>query len=464
MDTAQIRNKSSRIDLFSLKSMQMRTFHMTWAAFFLAFFGWFGIAPLMAIVREDLDLSRAEVGNTIIASVAMTIVARLVIGFLSDRYGPRRTYAGLLMLGSLPVMGIGLAQNYETFLLFRLGIGVIGASFVVTQYHTSVMFGPNIVGTANATTAGWGNLGGGVTQMVMPLVLTVIVALGVGEALGWRVAMIVPGIALFVTGIAYYRVTRDAPDGDFRELRARGMLPPSDEARGSFWSAARDHRVWALFLIYGACFGIELTINNVAALYFHDRFAMGVGLAGVIAGLFGLMNIFARTMGGFFGDRAGIRFGLRGRVLFLGGVLLMEGLALMFFSRMDALLLAIPAMLVFSVFVQMSEGATFSAVPFINRKALGTVAGIVGAGGNAGAVAAGFLFRVESVAVQDGFLYMGVAVVAASSLVLVVRFAPRVEVLEWRRLREVLAGATPSAGVLRLGDRDAAAEGSAGGS
>ena len=467
MDTAQIRNKSSRIDLFSLKSMQMRTFHMTWAAFFLAFFGWFGIAPLMAIVREDLDLSRAEVGNTIIASVAMTIVARLVIGFLSDRYGPRRTYAGLLMLGSLPVMGIGLAQNYETFLLFRLGIGVIGASFVVTQYHTSVMFGPNIVGTANATTAGWGNLGGGVTQMVMPLVLTVIVALGVGEALGWRVAMIVPGIALFVPGIAYYRVTRDAPDGDFRELRARGLLPPSDEARGSFWSAARDHRVWALFLIYGACFGIELTINNVAALYFHDRFAMGVGLAGVIAGLFGLMNIFARTLGGFFGDRAGIRFGLRGRVLFLGGVLLMEGLALMFFSRMDALLLAIPAMLVFSVFVQMSEGATFSVVPFINGKAPGTVAGIVGAGGNAGAVAAGFLFRVESVAVQDAFLYMGVAVVAvvaASSLVLVVRFAPRVEVLERRRLREVLAGATPSAGVLRLGDRDAAAEGSAGGS
>ena len=461
MDTARIQNKASRIDLFSLKSIQMRTFHMTWAAFFLAFFGWFGIAPLMAIVREDLDLSKAEVGNTIIASVAITIVARLVIGFLSDRYGPRRTYTALLILGSLPVMGIGLAQSYETFLLFRLGIGVIGASFVITQYHTSVMFGPNVVGTANATTAGWGNLGGGVTQMVMPLVLTVVIALGVGEALGWRVAMIVPGIALFVTGIAYYRVTRDAPDGDFRELRATGMLPSLDRARGSFWSAARDHRVWALFLIYGACFGIELTINNVAALYFHDRFAIGVGLAGVIAGLFGLMNIFARTMGGFFGDRAGIRFGLRGRVLFLGGVLLMEGLALMFFSRMDALPLAIPAMLVFSVFVQMSEGATFSVVPFINRKALGTVAGIVGAGGNAGAVAAGFLLRMESLPVQDAFLYMGMAVVAASSLVLAVRFTPRTEALERRRLREVFAGGAGGS-VPRL-EPDAVAEGSAGG-
>ena len=222
--------------------------------------------------------------------------------------------------------------------------------------------------------------------------------------------------------------------------------------------------MWALFVIYGACFGIELTINNVAALYFHDRFAVGVGLAGVIAGLFGLMNIFARTLGGFFGDRAGIRFGLRGRVLFLGAVLLLEGLALVFFSRMGALVLAIPAMLVFSLFVQMSEGATFSVVPFINHKALGSVAGIVGAGGNAGAVAAGFLFRIESLATQDAFLYMGVAVLLASSLVLLVRFAPEAEVLERRRLRQVLVGQRAGVGALRLGDGEGAAQGTAGGS
>ena len=88
---------------------------------------------------------------------------------LCDRIGPRRAYTWLLILGSLPVMGVGLAHDYTTFLLFRLAIGAIGASFVITQYHTSVMFAPNIVGTANAAAAGWGNLGGGVTQMVMPL-------------------------------------------------------------------------------------------------------------------------------------------------------------------------------------------------------------------------------------------------------------------------------------------------------
>ena len=210
--------------------------------------------------------------------------------------------------------------------------------------------------------------------------------------------------------------------------------------------AARDGRVWALFVIYGACFGIELTINNVAALYYHDHFELSIGMAGLIAGLFGLMNLFARTLGGVCGDFAGVRFGLRGRVLFLGVVLFLEGIALLVFSRMDVLLLAIPAMIVFSIFVQMSEGATFSVVPFVNRNALGSVAGIVGAGGNAGAVAAGFLFRAESISTQDAFMFLGGFVVLVSGLVLVVRFAPEVEAEERGRMLEALAlrrGAAP---------------------
>ena len=416
--------KATSIKLFSLATPQMRTFHLTWFAFFLCFFGWFGIAPLMAVVREDLLLTKAQIGNTIIASVAITIVARLVIGWLCDRIGPRLAYSGLLVLGSIPVMCIGLAQNYETFLLFRLAIGVIGASFVITQYHTSVMFAPNVVGTANATTAGWGNLGGGVTQMVMPFMLALVLMFGVGEVWGWRVAMVIPGAALLLMGIAYFFLTQDSPAGNYRDLRTRGMMPAAAQVKGSFWEAARDYRVWALFVIYGACFGVELTINNIAALYYYDRFELNLATAGIIAGTFGLMNIFARTLGGIFGDKMGIKFGLKGRVMFLGAVLLVEGLALILFSQMATLFLAVGAMIVFSLFVQMSEGATFSVVPFINRKALGSVAGIVGAGGNAGAVAFGFLFRAESLTYTDALMIVGVVVLVAASLVFVVRFSP----------------------------------------
>ena len=419
-----VKNKATRIDLFSLRTPQMRAFHMSWFSFFLCFFAWFGIAPLMAIVREELDLSKEQIGNTIIASVAITIVARLIIGWLCDRVGPRISYTILLLVGSIPVMAIGLADSYESFLLFRLGIGVIGASFVITQYHTSVMFAPNCVGTANATSAGWGNLGGGVTQMVMPLVFAAFVGLGYTEALSWRSAMVVAGAVCFLTGIAYFFFTQDLPDGNFKDLRARGEMPSKEKARGTFLLAAKDKRVWMLFLVYGACFGVELTINNIAALYYMDNFGMGLKSAGLVAGLFGLMNIFARTTGGIIGDKFGLKFGLKGRVRWLFIALFIEGLALMLFSRMTVLPVAIGTMIVFSLFVQMSEGATYSVVPFMNKKALGSISGIVGAGGNMGAVAAGFLFRSEDISYSTGLLILGGAVFLLSFVALLVRFSP----------------------------------------
>lgn len=436
----EVKNKATQINLFNLKSVQMRAFHTTWSAFFLAFFGWFGIAPLMAIVREDLMLTKVQIGNTIIASVASTVIVRILIGPLCDRIGSRKAYTWLLLLGSVPVMGLGLARSYETFLLFRLAIGAIGAAFVITQYHTSVMFAPNCVGTANATTAGWGNLGGGVTQMVMPLIFTAVLSFGVDKFLGWRLAMIIPGVALFLMGFVYYFITQDAPDGNYKVLRARGEMEHA-EGKGmeSFMLAIKDYRVWALFVIYAACFGVELTINNVAALYYHDRFQLDVKTAGLIAGLFGLMNIFARTMGGVFSDFFAKQMGLRGRVMFLFAVLLGEGILLMLFSQMGVLVLAVSSMIVFSLFVQMSEGATYGIVPFINKKALGAVAGIVGAGGNAGAVAAGFLFRAESITMQQGLLYLGAMVVVASVATVLVRFSPAVQAAEKKAFDAALA-------------------------
>ncbi len=426
----EIQNKATGLwrNFFNVRMVQIRTFHMSWFAFFLCFFAWFGIAPLMIVVRDEMGFTKSQVGWTIIASVAVTILARFFIGWLCDRIGPRLSYTALLIFGAFPVAGIGLADSFESFLVFRLMIGVIGASFVITQYHTSVMFAPNVVGTANATSAGWGNLGGGVTQFAMPLVFSMfVVGFGFTDAQGWRMSMVVVGCVIFVVGIAYFFLTKDAPDGNFKELREKGQLEEKEKVTGSYFHAMTDYRVWALFLIYAACFGIELTVNNVAALYFYDYFD-GITLvtAGLIAASFGLMNIFARTLGGIFGDNFASLWGLKGRSFWLFIVLLGEGLALMLFSRMDVLFLAIPMLVIFSLFTQMSEGATYSVVPFVNKKALGAVAGTVGAGGNAGAVAAGFLFKSE-VPWNDAFLYIGMIVACASVLAFLVRFSPEQE-------------------------------------
>jgi NNP family nitrate/nitrite transporter-like MFS transporter len=422
-----LRNKATKIRLADFRSAPMRAFHMTWIAFFLCFFGWFGIAPLMPVIRAELHLTKDQVGNSIIASVAITILARLFIGWLCDRIGPRRAYTWLLVLGSLPVMGVGLSHGYTSFLIFRLAIGAIGASFVITQYHTSVMFAPNVVGTANAAAAGWGNLGGGVTQVAMPLLFSLFLSLGVGAWWGWRLAMLVPGAAMLFTGIAYYFLTQDTPDGDFKKLREQGRLESRSSASGAFREALRDRRVWALAVLYGSCFGIELTIDNVAALYYVDSFHLSLKIAGLVASTFGMMNLFARALGGIVSDRCNRRWGLRGRALLLACTIAAEGCALMLFSQMRWLPLAIGTMMLAGLFVKMSNGATYSVVPFINKRALGAVAGIVGAGGNFAAVLAGFLFKSSSITYPQAFMILGALVIISSSLAFLVRFSTQDE-------------------------------------
>jgi NNP family nitrate/nitrite transporter-like MFS transporter len=411
--------KANRLNLFDFTTRPMRAFHVTWVSFFLCFFAWFGMAPLMPIVRNELHLSKEQIGNIMIASVAVTIFARLVVGWLCDRFGPRRVYAGLLAIGALPVIGIGLAHDYMSFLVFRLAIGAIGASFVITQFHTSSMFASNVVGTANATAAGWGNLGGGVAQIVMPLLFAGLMGFGVAEGSAWRVAMIVPGVLMLLASVAYLTLTTDGPDGDQKR--------PATGSKGSlatFGRAAKDPRTWVLGLAYGACFGVELTVHNMAALYFHDRFQLDLKTAGLVAGTFGVLALFARTLGGYTGDRVGARLGLRGRVLTLAGLLAAEGLMLVLFSQMGSLPLAIASLIVFGLFTHMSAGATYAVSPFLRRDAVGAVAGIVGAGGNIGAVAAGFLFRSSSFSTTAALFALGLTVVACAVLVLTVRFAP----------------------------------------
>src|SRR5678815_2442539 len=106
MSSLQQNEPLNKLNIFKFSGIQMRTFHITWMTFFVCFFGWFGIAPLMPVIREDLGLTKGQIGNIIIASVSITIFARLFFGWLCDKIGPRISYSILLFLGSLPVMFI----------------------------------------------------------------------------------------------------------------------------------------------------------------------------------------------------------------------------------------------------------------------------------------------------------------------------------------------------------------------
>jgi MFS transporter, NNP family, nitrate/nitrite transporter len=412
--------RATRLQLLNFSSIPMRAFHLSWMAFFVCFFAWFAVAPLMPIIRNDLGLTKDQLANINIAAVMVTILVRLIVGPLCDRFGARLTYTWMLALGAIPVMGIAFTHSYQAFLLFRLCIGAIGASFVITQLHTTAMFAPNVVGTANATGAGWGNAGGGATQALMPLIVAAIVSFGVEQAMGWRIAMFVPGVMMLAMAVFYYRGAKDTPNGNLRDL------PAADDNKGisgwqSFMLAARDYRVWMLFVTYGACFGLELTIHNVASIYYVDHFNLDIKTAGFYVGCFGLLALFARALGGLISDRLAHSRGLHGRTTLLAGLILAEGIGLLWFAKAGNAHAAFITMILFGLFTHMACGVTYSLTPFINSKAKGGVSGIIGAGGNVGAVLAGFLMKGNATT-QQGLYTLGIFVSLSAVCALAVRF------------------------------------------
>uniref|UniRef100_A0A7S1TKM9 Major facilitator superfamily (MFS) profile domain-containing protein n=2 Tax=Erythrolobus australicus TaxID=1077150 RepID=A0A7S1TKM9_9RHOD len=417
----------------------MRAFFFAWSHFFIAFFGWFAVAPLMTTIKEDEKLglgTKKARGNSNVIAVSGTILMRLIIGPFSDRYGPRVASAGLMTIFSLPVYLIGTAQNYASFCTARFFIGFLGATFVVTQYWTSIMFAPLIVGTANATSAGWGNLGGGVTNALMPQFFNMFVAFGLTEQQAWRVAMVIPGTMALAVGVLLYFFSDDSPDGNFRDLHMSGAKQKTNP-----WLAMKrasvNGRSWILHLLYATCFGVELIMNNNLASYFTEEFGLSQGTAGLVASLFGLMNLFARSLGGIASDYFSKRFGMTGRLWVFFIVEFVEGLFLLLFSRLRVLGAAIAALIAFSTCVQMAEGATFGVVPFVDPVATGAVSGIVGAGGNVGAMTLGLLFA--NFDGPEAMLYLSFVVIGVSFLVFPLMWGP-LKVIDTESGRAVAAG------------------------
>ncbi len=416
--------KATRIDLFSFRTPQMRAFHLTWIAFFVCFFAWFATAPLMPVIKGDLKLTNDQVYSIGIAGVFATVLARFVIGPLCDKYGPRLTYTALLFFGAFPVIGVAFAWDYTSFLVFRLLIGIIGASFVITQFHTSVMFAPNVVGTANATVGGWGNAGGGVTQSVMPMVLALVGAWGFSKGMSWRYAQVLPAALMLITAVLYWKFTQDTPEGNFADMRRAGLSTMVGKKGG--WDvmkvASRNYRVWLLGACYGASFGVELFVHSIAATYYFNRYQLSLEDAGLAVGAFGLLALFARAVGGLMSDKIAQTKGLDGRTWLLFGLMIGEGVFLIAFSQAGTVFAAVSMMLIFGLFTHLACGSLYALVPFIDRKVLGGVCGIIGAGGNIGGVAAGLLLRFTGKPAMC-FMVLGITAIVCACGAAAIRFS-----------------------------------------
>merc|ERR1719224_366197 len=101
-----------------------------------------------------------------------------------------------------------LAQNYIMFLLGRIFIGLSLATFVTCRVWCSQFFDRKVVGTANATAGGWGNVGGGVTLLVMPQIMKALLNATDDVSLSWRLCFLVP-LALHFLSAAFIATGND---------------------------------------------------------------------------------------------------------------------------------------------------------------------------------------------------------------------------------------------------------------
>lgn len=432
---------STKFNLFSFTG-KMKILHMSWMAFFITFFVWYNHAPLLMAIKDSLGLTTEQVKTLLILNVALTIPARVIVGMLTDKFGPRKVYSAILFIGSIPCFMFAFAQSFEVAAIARLLLGFIGAGFVVGIRMVSEWFPHNELGTAEGLYGGWGNFGSAAASFTLPWI-----ALWVGGEDGWRYAVALTGAICLIWSFVYYQSVTDTPKGStyFRPKNIGGMevtskgdfvflivmklpmyfalalltwklSPQGVELISSNAALAAYAGLIALFIVdsykaydvnkaifhtpvpeiqrykfkqvavlnvlYYATFGSELAVISMLPLFFSETFGLSATAAGMVAAAYAFMNLMSRPGGGFISDR----FGRKKTLL-----ILTAGLALGYFamSLIDAswpIWVAVVAAMACSFFVQAGEGAVFAVVPLIKRRLTGQIAGMTGAYGNVGAV------------------------------------------------------------------------------
>lgn len=449
---------------------KFRILHMTWFAFFLTFVVWFNHAPLMGTIRQAFELSNQQVKMLLILNVALTIPARIIIGMLVDRFGPRLVYSALMFLSSLICFFFAFANTFETLAIARFMLGFVGAGFVIGIRMISEWFPAKQVGLAEGIYGGWGNFGSAAAAMALPTI-----AFYFGGDDGWRYAIGISGLIILVYSFIYFLSVTDTPEGstyfkpnktgglevtskpDFYlyllmniplyaalailawKLVTLGLISDSIAAfiyvillfvyayqsyliyklnRHVFTETVPElqrykfKQVAILNLAYLVTFGSELAVVSMLPLFFLDTFEISAVQAGLLASAYAFMNLMARPSGGLFSDRIG-----RKRTLLITLSGLTAGYFLM--SQIDsgwAISLAVITTMLCSFFVQSGEGAVFAMVPLVQRRLTGQIAGMVGAYGNVGAVC--FLTVLSFVTPQIFFMVIASAAIFTTVAIL----------------------------------------------
>ena len=232
--------------LIDFKQERIRVLHYTWIAFYITFYVWFNLAPLATTMLRDIDwLTREHIKILLICNVAMTIPARILIGALIDRYGPRLVFSVLMIVMALPTFFFAFGNSFMQLLFARLVLSSIGAGFVIGIRMIAQWFPPKLMGRAEGFYAGWGNFGSAAVAMTLPWITLTLFGdwFGLGDD-SWRWAIALNGVVLIVYGIMYYFLVRDMPEG--KKFVGSKKVEPMIV---SSWGDLIQYLVWSLPLV-----------------------------------------------------------------------------------------------------------------------------------------------------------------------------------------------------------------------
>jgi NNP family nitrate/nitrite transporter-like MFS transporter len=268
-------------------------------------------------------------------------------------------------------------------------VSCLGSTFVVNQVWNTIMFSREVVGTANATAGGWGNLGGGLTQTLMPLLYRFFHdGLGLELHYAWRASMLVPPAIFLTLACWIFFCCQDTTAGKF-DVAILGKTQKAGPM--TYLSVLKDYRVVLMMFQYSACFGCELVLNNTLATHFVDYFGVDIVAAGALAMSFGGMNLFARSLGGILSDGLNKRFAMPGRLWAHFISLVGQAIFLFLFGCVTSDMgwpVALVCLCILSIFVNMAEGTSYAIVPYMIPQEVPVVSAMVGAAGTFGALIA----------------------------------------------------------------------------
>lgn len=188
--------------LFSF-SGRYRILHLTWFAFFLSFVVWFNFAPFSTAIQAEFNLEPAQVRTIAICNVALTVPARIIVGMILDRLGPRITYSCLLIYAAIPCITFALAQNFTQLVVSRLALSIVGCGFVIGIRMVAEWFNSKEIGLAEGIYGGWGNFGSAASAFTLPTIAAITAGMTASQ-LNWRLAIALTGIIAALYG-AFHR-------------------------------------------------------------------------------------------------------------------------------------------------------------------------------------------------------------------------------------------------------------------